>query len=225
MENEIATTKDDELVVEMQKELEAIRHENQLLKEKASTDNQILPNLVENIIQDKNNDIEKLRDKLNETERLLYSYTSLNLDKNDLKTLSNLKNSGGSIEQLISILDLSQPIEPMRRCENSKTDDLSGPYQFSLKKSDDTEFLASSSEPEISSIERVGPSNLHYTLMAPLGKYLLICIFHQETKPVKRHPLQESLLQNKLLIYKQISRTWCMPPFEYVTLKFTKIFE
>ncbi|XP_030754420.1 A-kinase anchor protein 9-like isoform X3 [Sitophilus oryzae] len=167
LETDIASAKDDDMIVEMQKELETLRQENHQMKERLSTENHILPNLVENIIADKNADIEMLRNKLKDTEKCLNSFTSLNVDKNDLKILENLKNSGGSIENLISILDLSQPIDQIRRMENSKQDSLSGLHQFSFKKSaNDTELI----EPEISSIERIGPSNLNYTVSAPLGK-------------------------------------------------------
>lgn len=131
-----------------------------MLKEK-STDNQILPNLVENIIQDKNSEIEKLRDKQLETERLLFSYSSLNLNSNDLKTLANLKNSGGSIEQLISILDLSQPIDQVRRCASNRTNDFRELDQISMKTTEDTSLLDSSLGPEISSIQKMAPSNFN----------------------------------------------------------------
>ncbi|XP_076270535.1 uncharacterized protein LOC143202700 isoform X3 [Rhynchophorus ferrugineus] len=171
LENDIATTKDDDIIIAMQKELESIRQENAQMKDRLSTENHILPNLVENIISDKNADIEKLRGKLTETEKQLNKYTSLNLDKNDLKTLKNLKDTGGSIEQLISILDLSQPADQIRRMEVSRQDSLSGLNHVSLKRSaNDTELLCSSSEPEISYIEKVGPSNLHYTISTALGK-------------------------------------------------------
>ncbi|KAL1497445.1 hypothetical protein ABEB36_008419 [Hypothenemus hampei] len=167
LESEIATAKVDDLVIEMQKELETLKLENQILKEKNSTETQILPNLVENIIHDKNNDIEKLRAKLIETEQGLSKYSALNLDKNDLKILSHLKSSGGSIEQLISILDLSEPIEHMRHYELTRSDNLSVPSHFSLK--NDTECPGNSSEPEISSIEKIG-SNFNYTFATPLEK-------------------------------------------------------
>ncbi|XP_066145170.1 putative leucine-rich repeat-containing protein DDB_G0290503 isoform X5 [Euwallacea fornicatus] len=163
-ESEISNNKDDDLVIEMQKQLEALRLENQVLKEKPSTsDNQILPNLVENIIHDKNNDIERLRERLTEAERQLLTYTSLNLSKNDLKTLANLKSSGSSIEQLISILDLSQPmVDAVRRCETVR-DDMSVVGHISLKKPEDTQFI-----PEISSIEKV--DSMNYIMSTPLGK-------------------------------------------------------
>ncbi|KAJ8981750.1 hypothetical protein NQ317_004930 [Molorchus minor] len=119
----------------MQKELEMLRKENAEMKKKISNEAQIVPNLVENIISDKNIDIEKLRDKLNESEKLLEAYTSLNLDRREIQALSNLKRSGTSIEEVLSIIELS-----------------------------------SSSEPEISKIEKVGPPNVHYTINAPLGK-------------------------------------------------------
>ncbi|CAG9773309.1 unnamed protein product [Ceutorhynchus assimilis] len=202
-ENDIATAKDDELVVDMQKELEVLRQENQQMKDKLSTDNQILPNLVENIIQDKNHDIEKLREKLTEAEKLLFSYTSLNLDKNDLRTLAKLKNAGGSIEQLISILDLSQPIDQMRRYDNSRVDFSAG-EPFTLKKNDDTEFLGSTTEPEISSIEKIGPANLHYTMAAPLGKPNSTEL-HQKSAEKRVH-FQDSANQKNLTMEIEILR-------------------
>ncbi|XP_050311521.1 centrosomal protein of 290 kDa-like isoform X2 [Anthonomus grandis grandis] len=197
LEREIASGKDDDVIIEMQKDLDALRHENALLKTRASTDNQILPNLVENIIQDKNNELDKLREKLTNTEKLLYNYTSLNLDKSDLKTLANLKNSGGSIEHLISILDLSRP-EQIRKYERSRNADLSiAGHPLGFKRSEETQFLGSGSEQEISEIERVGPSNLNYTCVAPLGKPNSTELGHKSTE--KRVHFEDTVNAEKLL--------------------------
>lgn len=168
LEEELANPKEDEIIVELQKQLDALRMENQILKEKPSSESQILPSLMENILQDKNSDIEKLKAKVAETERQLLSYTSLNLDRNDLKTLADLKNSGGSIEQLISILDLSTPM--VDRARHCVSDSASIQRPIIFRKNDVTESLDCSSLPEISSIQRTG-NNLNYTTGTPLGKY------------------------------------------------------
>ncbi|KAJ8933982.1 hypothetical protein NQ314_013662 [Rhamnusium bicolor] len=171
LENEISSAKEDELLVTMQKELEMLRTENVQLKMKINNEAQIVPNLVENIISDKNIDLEKLREKLHETEKLLESYTSLNLDRRELQTLSNLKNDGTSIEEVLSILELSHA-EHMRKADSrNESVPLGTSDNFIYKRNpNETVFIGSTSVPEISTIEKVGPSNLHYSIQAPLSK-------------------------------------------------------
>lgn len=168
LEEEISgnSKEDDELLVTMQKELEALRAENKQMKIKISNEAQIVPNLVENIISDKNVDIEKLREKLEDTERLLESYTSLSLDRRELQTLSNLKNQGTSLEEVLGILDLSQR-ERIRKVSREESDVLDLSHNLAYKRNiNETVFLGSASEPEISTIEKVGPQPSH----VPSGK-------------------------------------------------------
>ncbi|XP_023019910.2 pericentrin-like protein isoform X2 [Leptinotarsa decemlineata] len=161
VEEELSSAKDDEIVVEMQKEIEGLRAENEQLKSKMSKDARMVPNLVENIISDKNVDIEKLRSKLDDTEKLLEAYTSLNLDRNELQTLSNMKNSGTSIEELFSIIEMSQ-FDQMRRME-SRSDSYNlerSPNALMQKRTTEETVL----EPEISAIN--GPGFAHSQIHA-----------------------------------------------------------
>ncbi|KAG5898706.1 hypothetical protein JTB14_030655 [Gonioctena quinquepunctata] len=151
-ENELSSAKDDELIVEMQKELEELRSENEQLKSKMSKDARMVPNLVENIISDKNVDIEKLRAKLDDTERLLEAYTSLNLDRKELQTISNLKNSGTSLDELLSIIELSQA-DQMRRLDSQNSSSALGLSSVLPHKRKVEETLL---EPEISAIDGPG---------------------------------------------------------------------
>ncbi|CAH1108481.1 unnamed protein product [Psylliodes chrysocephalus] len=149
IENELITSKDDELIVSMQREVEKLRADNAKMKTKIKSDASMLPNLVGNIISDKNTDMARLRSRLDDTEKLLEEYTSLKLDKKDLKTLASMKSNGTSLEELFSILDLSQA-DQLRRMEYST---MSTPSMFiqRKKKSDD-----SAVEPEISAIAGPG---------------------------------------------------------------------
>ncbi|CAH1116029.1 unnamed protein product [Phaedon cochleariae] len=156
LENELNSVKDDEIIVAMQKEVEALRLENAQMKNKIDKDAGMVPNLVENIISDKNTDIEKLRCKLDDTEKLLEAFTSLNLDKTELQTISNLKKSGTSIEELFSILELSQADQMRRMAGRDVSDSLESPRFLVHRKNDgETTVL----EPEISSI--AGPAFQH----------------------------------------------------------------
>ncbi|VEN34273.1 unnamed protein product [Callosobruchus maculatus] len=116
LETEMSSQKDDEIIIHMQRELEMLRTENAQMKDKMNKEAQMVPNLVGNIISDKNSDIENLKEKLSETEKLLQSYTALNLDQDELRTLSNLKNNGTTLDQIIGSLDMTQP-EQVRRLD------------------------------------------------------------------------------------------------------------
>uniref|UniRef100_A0A6P7GD32 Pericentrin-like n=1 Tax=Diabrotica virgifera virgifera TaxID=50390 RepID=A0A6P7GD32_DIAVI len=151
LENELSSAKEDDLVVDMQKEIDKLVSENAQMKKKIKNEAQMVPNLVGNIISDKNHDMERLRLKLEDTEKLLEGYTSLNIDKKDLQTLSNLKSNGTSLEELFSILDLSQP-DLLRRMESRNLSESQSPLLFKREKSDDTLM-----EPELSSI--MGPTS------------------------------------------------------------------
>ncbi|CAG9862887.1 unnamed protein product [Phyllotreta striolata] len=150
LENELATSKDDELLVGMQKEIEMLRKDNGEMKDKMQNDANMVPNLVENIISDKNSDMARLRMKLDDTEKLLEEYTTLKLDKKDLQTLANIKNNGTSLEELFSILDLSRG-DTIRKME--QTGNFSTPSLFAQKKIQEENTLA----PDISAI--LGPGH------------------------------------------------------------------
>ncbi|CAH1963297.1 unnamed protein product [Acanthoscelides obtectus] len=145
LEAEIESQKDDEIIVQMQRELEMLRVENAQMKDRINKEAQMVPNLVGNIISDKNTDIENLKEKLSETEKLLQSYTSLNLDPNELKALSNMKNNGTTLEQIISFLDMSHP-EQVRRLD-LRQDSLNSSNILPHRKQGDV-----TPEPEISAI-------------------------------------------------------------------------
>lgn len=158
MENEMNSGKDDEIIVAMQKELEILRKENAEMKAKIETEAQMVPNLVENIISDKNMDIEKLKEKLEDAEKLLEVFTQLNLSNRELHTLSNLKNSGTSLTEVFSILDLSQA-EQIRRIDSVNSECFSTPEVFNLRKQQEEETLL---EPEMSAISpAIGNSMAH----------------------------------------------------------------
>ena len=123
----------------------------------------MLPNLVENIISDKNSDIEKLREKLEETERQLEMFSSLNLDKKEIESLNKLRLSGISFHDIIDLENLEHG-----RKEKISSESLQLSPIVPLKRNDKTAFLES--EPEISTIEKVASSNLFYSLQVPQAK-------------------------------------------------------
>lgn len=156
MENELESKKDDEIIIDMQKELENLRKENAEMRNRFEKEAAIVPNLVENIISDKNMNIEKLKEKLEGTEKLLDDYRQFNLSTKDLQTLSNLKNSGTSLTEVLSILDLSQA-EQVRRLENSNSECFSTPEIFKPKRNQEP-IEETVLEPELSAIS---PAILH----------------------------------------------------------------
>ena len=151
------------MVVQMQEQLELLRSENLKLKSKIDKEAQMLPNLVENIISDKNSDIEKLREKLEETERQLELFSSLNLDKKEIESLDKLRLSGISFHDIIDLENLEHG-----RKEKISSESLQLSPIVPLKRNDKTAFLES--EPEISTIEKVASSNLFYSLQVPQAK-------------------------------------------------------
>lgn len=167
-ENELSAMADDN---SLEKELQLLRNENSVLKTKISTDAQsaqLLPNLVDNILADKNADIEKLRDELIEAKKQLHGYITLNFSDEELRALSSLKNQNHTFTEIVSLL---QEPDLMRKAE-SQVDSLSSPM-FGLKpnKSDSTPILAKSIfEPELSHIEKVTPLGSNYTTNVDFGK-------------------------------------------------------
>ena len=151
------------MVVQMQEQLELLRSENLKLKSKIDKEAQMLPNLVENIISDKNSDIEKLREKLEETERQLELFSSLNLDKKEIESLDKLRLSGISFHDIIDLENLEHG-----RKEKISSESLQLSPIVPLKRNDKTAFLES--QPEISTIEKVASSNLFYSLQVPQAK-------------------------------------------------------
>lgn len=154
LEEELTSTKDDEIIVEMQKELEKLRMENANMKEKIEKDKSIVPNLVENIISDKNTDIEKLRDKLHCAEKLLDTYTSLNLGPRELETLSRLKSDSTTWDHMISSIEMGGPEQARRADYHRHSEDEYSNSAVLMKSSEGTSL-----EPEISAIEKQVRSN------------------------------------------------------------------
>lgn len=116
---------------------------------------QILPNLVDNIIADKNADIEKLRDKLSDTEKQLEMYLSLNLDRDQLKNLSMLKSSDRALGDILTLIP-----DQMRRATN-QMESLNSVTEIPYKRAvNETVPIGGTFEScaEISSIERMPPS-------------------------------------------------------------------
>lgn len=155
---EMSQPKEDEMIIEMQQQLEFLRSENMKLKTKLEKETQIYPNLFENIIAEKNSELEKLKEKLSESEKQFELFTSLNLDKKEMDSLIKLRLSG------ISFQDLDN-FEQERRVKISNDSVAVSPVA-SLRTNDKTVFL----EPEISSIEKIGPSNLFFSLQIPQNK-------------------------------------------------------
>lgn len=116
---------------------------------------QILPNLVDNIIADKNADIEKLRDKLSDTEKQLEMYLSLNLDRDQLKNLSMLKSSDRALGDILTLIP-----DQMRRATN-QMESLNSVTEVPYKRAvNETVPIGGTFEScaEISSIDRMPPS-------------------------------------------------------------------
>ncbi|XP_049819038.1 centromere-associated protein E-like isoform X3 [Aethina tumida] len=197
-EKELMDNKEDEIITSMQREIERLRQENNQMKKKMNNDAQILPNLVENIISDKNTDIEKLQDKLEDTQRKLQEYTSLSLDLKELQTLSHLKNSGNSLTEVLTLIDLSEP-EQMRACQSRED---TTPMRYNRTKNE-TVFL--SAEPEISCIEKVGPPNVNFSAqgLRPNSTELYKSLekrVHFEDDSIKRLNIEIEALKNELEI-------------------------
>ncbi|KAL3273136.1 hypothetical protein HHI36_014590 [Cryptolaemus montrouzieri] len=167
-DSEISSTSEDEMIITMQKEIEHLRNQNELLHKRLTSGVDIIPNLVENIISDKNSDIESLKQKLESTEKQLELYSSLNLDKSQISAIKNLKNSGTSLSEVLSILELSSPEQARRMADSVVLDHQT--FLGNREKKDDTIFLSSDHVEEISSIQKEGPSDDHFLGITPLGK-------------------------------------------------------
>lgn len=139
-------------------QVQDLQTENMILETNLKTNvqsAQILPNLVDNIIADKNADIEKLRDKLSDTEKQLEMYLSLNLDREQLKNLSMLKSSDRALGDILSLIP-----DQMRRA-TSQAESLNSLTEIPYKRAaNETVPIGGTFETcgEISSIERVAPS-------------------------------------------------------------------
>ncbi|RZC43306.1 myosin-9-like, partial [Asbolus verrucosus] len=170
-EKEISSNKEDEMIAQMQEQMELLRSENLKLKTKIDKEAQMLPNLVENIISDKNSDIEMLREKLSETEKQLELFTSLSLNKSEIEALNKLRLSGISFQDLIDLEDVEQI-----RKEKDRSESLVVSPNPTLRENrkNETVFLT---EPEVSTIERVGPPNLFFSLQVP----------HQKANSTEKH--------------------------------------
>ncbi|XP_031352709.1 A-kinase anchor protein 9-like isoform X3 [Photinus pyralis] len=174
-ELELNTKVDDDVICQLQDQVKRMQAENAALLKRINDDAQnaqVLPNLVDNILADKNKDIEKLQEKLDKTQTQLNDYLSLNLDREQLKTLSRLSSSERALSDILSLVDVDSP-ERLRKVER-QAESLSGsinviPYK---QAANETEVVppASRFEPEISRIERVGKPHLFFSLDSSLPK-------------------------------------------------------
>ncbi|KAK5641438.1 hypothetical protein RI129_009985 [Pyrocoelia pectoralis] len=174
-ELELTTKADDQFICQLQEQLEKMQAENVALLKKINDDAQnaqVLPNLVDNILADKNKDIEKLQEKLDKSQTQLNDYLSLNLDREQLKTLSQLSTSERALSDILSLVDRDSP-DKLRKV-NRTTESLSGSVNIIPHKQTVNETIPVPAnirfEPEISRIEKVGKQNLFYSLDSSLLK-------------------------------------------------------
>ncbi|XP_065163040.1 A-kinase anchor protein 9 isoform X3 [Atheta coriaria] len=143
-EEELSSTLEESEVCDLKAQIDRLKADNEIMRQKIENDAQnaqILPSLVDNIIADKNKDIESLRLKLEDTERQFELFrSSCSADKTDDVT-----------RDVYSLFNVSSP-ERMRGASSVNSPNL-------------TKFV-----PEISSIEKCGPPNLHYTTDGSLMK-------------------------------------------------------
>lgn len=174
-EKELTDKQDDKIVIDLQREIQKMRAENASLLAKINNDAQnaqVLPNLVDNILADKNKDIEMLREKLDKTESELNAYLSLNFDHEQLIALSRLNSSERAFSDILSLVNPETP-EKMRMAERVNESLSHSLHGDSYKRNaNETTFLGSNSkfEPELSSIELAGKPNVNYSVEAPLSK-------------------------------------------------------
>ncbi|XP_044760677.1 pericentrin-like isoform X2 [Coccinella septempunctata] len=167
-ESESSLASDDEMIITMQKEIEHLRNQNDLLHKRLNTGVDIIPNLVENIISDKNSDIESLKQKLEVAEKQLEMYSSLNLDKSQVLALKSLRNSGTSLSEVMSIIELSSPEQARRMADTEQDSDMMNFIKRKPTKNDT--LLPSDDVREISSIENLQGPNPNYISITPIGR-------------------------------------------------------
>ncbi|KAJ3623780.1 hypothetical protein MTP99_017443 [Tenebrio molitor] len=209
-EKELSANKEDEMIVQMQEQLEHLRSENLKLKSKMDKEAQILPNLVENIISDKNSDIEMLKEKLSETEKQLELFACLNLDKKEIESLNKLRLSGVSFCDLVDL----EILEKGRRAVNVSDGSLVSPI-VRTKTGDKTVFL--DNESELSTIEKVGPPNLFYSLQIPHQKANSTekhVRFEDEVADINRIELEKIIDEKDRIIRDYESRLKCLEDLE-----------
>lgn len=200
LENEINSEKEDVIIVTMQKELEILRKENTELKTKIEKESQMVPNLVENIISDKNSDIERLKQKLEDTEKILETYTQLNLSSRELQTLLNLKNNGSCLTEVLSILDLSQA-DQVRRADNTSSECFSPLLQVVQKHHGEETII----EPELSAIS---PAMVHPVSLPRNSTAVSQKKVHFEDTAIEDLRNEVSNLEKKLEAKEEIIRTY-----------------
>lgn len=167
-EKQLHSEEEDEMIVMLRNEIQKLQVENSILEAKlmcSAQSSQILPNLVDNIIADKNSDIEKLREKLEDTQKQLEMFLSLNLDREQLMSLSQLKSSDRALSDMLSLADFRPDLA---RKSSFKEQSLECPVKVSYKRNpNETVPIGSgiNTTEEISCIETVGSSNV-----SPLGK-------------------------------------------------------
>lgn len=174
-EQQLRKEEEDEVVIDLRKQVQDLQAINSILEAKLTNDAQnaqLLPSLVENIISDKNADLERLRDKLSDTERQLEVFLSLNLDRDQLLSLSRMTSSDRALGDILTLIDHGKP-DQQRRDAGKVESLLTSPENVYKRNPNETVPLGLSqldATPDISSIARIEPGNVHYTLETPLGK-------------------------------------------------------
>lgn len=164
-EEELNALAEDKHIPSMQMEIDKLRAEKVQLQNQIEVDArnvEKLPNIFNNILADKNKDIETLREKLDKTESSLNEYLSLNLDRDELKSLRRLKTSDTDLSNILSLLDLDET-DKLRATPARDVESLYASTPGLIKRNkNETVFVG----PEISSIEKVGPEQPYHTSMA-----------------------------------------------------------
>ncbi|XP_012253145.2 A-kinase anchor protein 9 isoform X3 [Athalia rosae] len=110
-EGEIASVVQTEnnTIQKLRDRLEVIEEEKKLLEAKVGSQERVqqeLPHLLDSMLEDKNEEIDHLKDQLSKKEKQLEMYLSLNLDENQLKEFlkqAEPKNSARTLSDILSI--------------------------------------------------------------------------------------------------------------------------
>lgn len=168
-EMELLAMNNERNLIDLENQVDNLKEENRLLNEKINVNvqnAQLLPNLVDNILADKNADIEKLRVELNETKKQLEFYSSLNFDQEQLRTLSQLTSSERAFADILTLIETNE----MEKVRKDVPQDVTNISSFHFKRSlNEITPLKGLSE-EISTIERLHSPELNYTTNLPLSK-------------------------------------------------------
>ncbi|KAK9719890.1 Pericentrin-AKAP-450 domain of centrosomal targeting protein [Popillia japonica] len=216
-EKELSAKEEDATILKLQAEIGKLTEENRLLKSKIDSDAQnaqILPNLVDNIIADKNSDIENLRRQLLDVQKQFDEYQSLNLDLDQLKQLSQMVSSDRALSDILSLLNLSEAsvAEQVRKADQPTVDSLESPADLAAynRNTNETVFLGSRKDffiPEISTIEKEGPLNVDYTVDGvPLIKPNSTEIIHKSGANLELERLKTELAEKDDIIREYMEK-------------------